>query len=113
MNKLELIIKALSEKQAQDIVAMDMEQVSPMFDTFVICSVSNIRLMQAIIDHVEEKLEEHGIFAKNIEGKKDSHWILLDYGDIVIHVFEEEERNKYLLEKLWSDVPHIDIASYL
>jgi iojap-like ribosome-associated protein len=113
MNKLELIIKNLNDKQAKDIIALNMEEVSPLFDVFVICSASNVRLMQAMKDHVEDQLEENGFFVKKVEGKKESTWTLMDYGDIIVHIFDEEERGKYLIEKLWGDVPRIDISNLL
>lgn len=113
MSKFELIMKALVDKQAEDIVVMDMEEVSPLFDMFVICSVSNVRLMQALKDNVEDAMEKHGYYVKAIEGNKESNWLLMDYSDIIIHIFDKEERNKYTLEKLWSDVPRIDISSYI
>lgn len=113
MNKLEVIVKALDEKLAKDIMAIDMTQASPIFDTFVVCTANNERLMQAIRDNVEEKCEENGFFVKKIEGIRESKWLLMDYGDIVVHIFESEERNAYNLEKLWSDMPRIDIEGYL
>lgn len=113
MNKIEIIVKALDEKLAENIVALDMTMASPIFDTFILCTASNERLMQAIRDNVEEKLEEQGVFVKKIEGLRNSKWLLMDYGDIIVHIFEGEERNSYNLEKLWSDMPHIDIEGYL
>lgn len=113
VNKVEIIVKALDEKHAKDIKAIDMKMASPLFDTFILCTASNERLMQAIRDNVEEKCEENGMFVKKIEGLRDSKWLLMDYGDIVVHIFEGEERDSYNLEKLWSDMPRIDIKGYL
>lgn len=113
MNKVEIIVKALDEKMAENIVALDMTMASPIFDTFILCTASNERLMQAIRDNVEDKLEEQGISVKKIEGLRNSKWLLMDYGDIIVHIFEGEERNSYNLEKLWSDMPRIDIEGYL
>lgn len=113
MNKLEIIVKALDEKIADDIVAIDMQLASPIFDTFVLCTASNERLLQAIRDNVEERMEEQGVFVKKIEGLRNSKWILMDYGDIVVHIFDASERESYNLEKLWGDMPVIDIAGYL
>lgn len=113
MNKVEIMVKALGEKMAENIVALDMTMASPIFDTFILCTASNERLMQAIRDNVEEKCEEQGIFVKKIEGLRNSKWLLMDYGDIIVHIFEGEERNSYNLEKLWSDMPRIDIEEYL
>ena len=80
MNKVEIIVKALDEKMAENIVALDMEMASPIFDTFILCTASNERLMQAIRDNVEEKLEEQGVFVKKIEGLRNRKWLLMDYG---------------------------------
>lgn len=113
MNTLELIIKALDKNFATDIVAIDMELVSPLFSTFVICSASNPRLMNAIKENVDDELAKHDIFARSIEGNKESTWILMDYHDIVIHIFNPDERKNYNLEKLWGDQHQIDISAYL
>lgn len=113
MNKLEIIVKALDDKLARDIVAIDMQLASPIFDTFVICSADNDRLMNALRDSVEDHMEENGYTVKSIEGRRNSKWLLMDYGDIVVHIFNQEERDSYNLEKLWSDMPRIDISGYL
>lgn len=113
MNKLEIIVKALDDKLGKDIVAMDMQMASPIFDTFVICSVTNERLMHALRDSVEENMAKNGFVVKKIEGRRNSKWLLMDYGDIIVHVFDEDERNSYNLEKLWSDMPRIDVSGYL
>jgi len=113
MNKVEIIVQAMDEKLAENIIAMDMQMASPIFDTFVVCTASNDKLMQAIRDNIEEKCEEQGLHVKKIEGLRGSKWILMDYGDIVVHIFESAERNAYNLEKLWSDMPRINIEGYL
>ncbi|MFV0396291.1 MAG: ribosome silencing factor [Coprobacillaceae bacterium] len=113
MNKVEIIVKAMDEKLGDNIVAIDMQMASPIFDTFIVCTASNERLMQAVRDNIEEKCEEQEIFVKKIEGSKASKWLLMDYGDVVVHIFETEERNAYNLEKLWSDMPRLDIKEYL
>ena len=104
MNKLEVIIKALDDKLAEDIVVIDMQLASPIFDTFVICSASNERLMNALRDSVEDSCHENGYEVKKIEGLRN---------DIVVHIFDADERNSYNLEKLWSDMPRIDVSKYL
>lgn len=113
MDKLEIIVKALDEKLGYDIVAIDMQQASPLFDAFVICSAKNERQLQAIKDEVEDKMNENGVDVKRIEGHKDSKWILMDYNDVVIHIFVADERVKYNLEKLWSDMPKINIEGMI
>lgn len=113
MDRLELFIKVLDDKFAKDIVAIDMKLASPMFDTFIICTAENARLMNAIKNNVQDELELNDIFAKHTEGAKDSQWILMDYGDIVIHIFSPDERHNYQLEKLWGDQHRIDISEFL
>lgn len=113
MNKLEIIVKALDDKLAKDIVALDMHMASPIYDTFVICSASNERLMNALKDSVEDTMGSHDFEVKKIEGRRNSKWLLMNYGDIIVHIFDEEERESYNLEKLWSDMPRIDVTGYL
>lgn len=113
MDKLEVIVRSLNNHFAKDIVAIDMKLVSPLFDTFVICSAENARLMNAIQDHVIDEMAKNSFEPKHVEGAKDSQWILLDYGDIIIHIFSPEERYHYHLEKLWGDQHRIDISAYL
>ena len=113
MDKIEIIVKALSDKLGKNIVAIDMQQVSPIFDTFILCTGTNERLMQALRDSVEEQMDKAGYEVKHIEGLRDSKWILMDYGDVVVHIFEEEERGAYNLEKLWGDLPRIQVEQYL
>ena len=113
MEKLECIVRAMNDKLATNIVAIDMRETSPLFDYFVLCTGSNQRLLNAIKDNVEEQCELNGYEVKAIEGLRDSQWILMDLGDIVVHIFEGEARDTYNLEKLWGDMPRVDISEYL
>ena len=113
MNKLKTIVKVLDEKLANDITVIDMSIDSPICDYFVIASASNERLLLALKDHIEEACDKEGYFVKNIEGRKNSKWILMDYGDISVHLFDTEERKNYGIEKLWSDKPVISIEDIL
>ena len=113
MDKLEIIVKALDDKLAKDIVVIDMQLASPVFDTFVVCSADNERLMNALKDSVEDSMAENGYEVRSIEGRRNSKWLLMDYGDIIVHIFDQDERDSYNLEKLWSDMPRIDISGYL
>ena len=110
MEKLECIVRAMNDKLATNIVAIDMRETSPLFDYFVLCTGSNQRLLNAIKDNVEEQCELNGYEVKAIEGLRDSQWILMDLGDIVVHIFEGEARDNYNLEKLWGDMPRVDIC---
>lgn len=82
-----------------------MEGLSPVTDFYVICSAGNSTLVKAIADNIEDKLAEAGVYPTHKEGYADARWVLLDYGDVVAHVFLEEERDFYNLEQLWADAP--------
>lgn len=99
------IAAAANDKKATDILLLNMEGLSPVTDYYVICSASNSTLVKTIADNIEDKLGEDGVFPTHKEGYADARWILLDYGDVVAHIFLEEERNFYNLEQLWADAP--------
>ena len=119
MNKLKTIVKVLDEKLANDITVIDMSIDSPICDYFVIASASNERLLLALKDHIEEacdkedSMAENGYEVRSIEGRRNSKWLLMDYGDIIVHLFDTEERKNYGIEKLWSDKPVISIEDIL
>lgn len=110
---LETIVKAADDKRAEDIVALDMEGVSLLADYFVIMNGNSERQVQAIVDGVEDAVEAFGGIHPRIEGKKGSRWMLMDFNDIVVHVFVPEEREFYNLEKLWSDAPLVDVQQWV
>lgn len=99
------IAAAANDKKAKDILLLNMEGLSPVTDFYVICSAGNSTLVKAIADNIEDKLAEAGVHPTNKEGYADARWVLLDYGDVVAHVFLEEERDFYNLEQLWADAP--------
>ena len=113
MTKLECVVKAMDDKLATHIVAIDIQEASPIFDTFVLCTASNERLMQAIMQNIKDECEKNNFEIKSIEGLRNSKWLLIDLGDIVCHIFEAEERESYNLEKLWGDMPHINVEGML
>ena len=96
---LKVIIDALQDKKAEDIRVIDISNVSVIADYFVIASGTNSNQVQAIVDNVEEQLGRAGFEAKQIEGNRNSSWILMDYGDVIVHVFDEENRLFYDLER--------------
>jgi ribosome-associated protein len=109
---VELVItaaQAASDKLANDIVAIDVSEQLVITDAFVLCSASNDRQVRAIVDEIEEKLREHEAKPVRREGERDGRWVLLDYGDVVIHVQHDEERVYYSLERLWRDCPVIPL----
>ena len=99
------IAAAANDKKAKDILLLNMDGLSPVTDFYVICSAGNSTLVKAIADNIEDKLAEAGVHPTHKEGYADARWVLLDYGDVVAHVFLEEERDFYNLEQLWSDAP--------
>lgn len=99
------IAAAACDKKAKDILLLNMENISPVTDYFIIASAGNNILVKAIADNIEDKLAEAGIFVTHKEGYAEGRWILLDYGNCVAHIIIEEEREFYNLEQLWADAP--------
>ncbi|GKT02525.1 ribosomal silencing factor RsfS [Furfurilactobacillus sp. OKN36] len=110
---LEIAVKAGDAKRAEDIEALDVQEVSLMADYFVMMNGGSKRQVQAIVTAVEDAEEEAGVTVRRIEGKAEGTWVLLDFGDIIVHVFQEEQRHFYNLEKLWSDAPLVDLNDWL
>jgi len=100
---------AADDKQASDPVALDVSGAMPFSDAFLIVSGRNERQVSAIADAIEERLLEHGSKRLRREGAGEGRWVLLDFGDLIVHVFHEEERLYYSLERLWSDCPVIPL----
>lgn len=97
------------ERKAEDLVILDMRKVANFCDYFIICSASSPRRAAAIADLIEERFFEKGLRLKSSEGKREGMWILLDYGDVIIHVFFESVRTYYSLERLWADAKHVHV----
>ncbi len=100
---------AIEDKLGQDTVIINIGKVSSLCDYFIITTASSQRQVKAIADNVEDELEKLGLEPRGKEGQGTQTWVLLDYGDIMVHVFNEENRGFYNLEKLWKDAPYIDI----
>ena len=100
---VKLVYAALEEKQGKDISIMDIGGVSVIADYFVIATADNIRQVDALCDEVEDKMAQHGYELRRREGVTNSGWILLDYNDIIVHIFDKEQRLFYDLERIWSD----------
>ncbi len=106
MNSKEMVktaVKALDDKKANDIRIIDIKDISSMGDFLVVCDGSNRNQVQAMCDNVEEFMHKEGYKLKNREGYANGGWILLDYYDIIVHIFAEEERSFYDLEHIWRD----------
>lgn len=108
-----LACKALDDKKGQDIKVIDIHEVSVIADYFIIASGTNQNQVQAMVDNVEEELGRAGYEVKQIEGTKNSSWVLMDYGDLIVHVFDEENRLFYDLERIWRDGKVLDMDEFL
>ena len=110
---LELVVRTADDRQAKDIIPIDMRGISVLTDYNVISHASNKRLINAIADSIVEAATKAGIEVKSIEGKQNGDWVLIDLGDVIFHVFDEEERSHYRLESLWTEVPTVDITDWV
>lgn len=105
-----LACNALEDKKAVDIKVIDIEKVSILADYFIIASGTNRNQVQAMADNAEEILGRAGYEPRQIEGYQNANWILMDYGDLVIHIFDEENRLFYDLERIWRDGQSLSIT---
>jgi ribosome-associated protein len=96
------IVNILEDKKAEDIVLMDIQEVTTITDYFVICSGTSNRMLDALANAVREKMREEHSIKGRIEGLPQNGWVLADYGDVVVHIFSEDQREYYQLEELWS-----------
>lgn len=110
---LEIAVKAAEAKRGEDIVALDMQKVSLITDYFMIVDAASNRQVQAIADSIEEAVEEAGIEIKRIEGYSAARWVLIDLGDVMVHVFQKDDRSYYNLEKLWVEAPMVDVSDWV
>ena len=111
--KVELIVNCYDDKKAHDIVAMEVGELTSVADYFVIGSAPSSTQVKAIADEIEEKMEKAGFRAVHREGYNSAMWILLDYSDIVCHIFNDETRKFYDIERLWSDAKKLDIEKLI
>ena len=108
-----LACEALEDKKASDIKVIDIEQITTLADYFIIASGSNANQVQAMTDNVEEVLGKAGYEPRQIEGYRSANWILMDYGDIIVHVFCREDRLFYDLERIWRDGKVVEREAFL
>ena len=108
---IETVIKALDSKRAEDIRLIGIKDLTIVADYFVIANGTSSTQTKALADEVEFQLKQKGIEPTRTEGYQGANWIVLDYGDIVVHVFYKETRDFYNLERLWQDAKHIDVAA--
>ena len=100
-------VSAADDRKAVDLKVLHLQKVSDFTDYFMICSGTSERQVQAIADAVQERLREERVRPLHVEGFNRAQWVLLDYGDFVVHVFQEEPRRFYSLERLWGDAPDV------
>ena len=98
-----IIYQALSDKKGEDIRVINISNISTVSDYFIITHGNTDSQVNALVENVEEKMDQAGFSLKQREGKQHSSWVLLDYGDVVLHVFDKENRGFYALEKIWND----------
>lgn len=103
-----LTAQVMLDKKAQDVVLFEISKVVPYADYFLICSGRSVVHVKAIVNAIEKHLKEKGFRPLHVEGYTEARWILLDYDELIIHVFLEEARQFYNLERLWGDVPRVD-----
>ena len=113
MNELKTIINAIKDKLGENIVILDIKKVSTISEYFIIASADNERKVFAIAKNVEDEMKNISYFAYSKEGYDTQKWIVLDYGECIVHIFKNEERAFYDLERLWKDAPYIDIDTIL
>ncbi len=105
--RLRDVVAAADDRKATDLKVLRLEDVSDFTDFFMVCSGRTSRQVSAIAEGIRRALRERGIHPIHIEGERSARWVLLDYGDLVIHVFDPETRGYYGLERLWADAPDV------
>jgi ribosome-associated protein len=108
--KAALTCRVAADRKALDVVVLDMRDASAITDYFLICSGGSERQVQAIADAIDEQLSRSGIASLGVEGYREGRWILMDYGDVIVHVFSQDTRDFYDLERLWAHAPKIDVG---
>lgn len=107
---LEKVVKVLDEKSATEINVINVGSVSAIADYFIIATGNNPRHMHALVDYTEDAFAQVSMHAIRKEGFKSEDWVLLDYGDIMVHIFSQETRNRYKLDKIWADAKNVELS---
>ncbi|BDR56228.1 ribosome silencing factor [Xylocopilactobacillus apis] len=110
---VEDLTKKSDQKQANNITVLDIQGISVIADYFMIMDVRNTRMMDALVKDLTEEAEKDGYPVKRIEGKEVSEWVLLDFGDVVVHIFTPEKREFYNLDRLWIEANKVDVNQWL
>ena len=107
--KVALIVEAAQERKADDIMGLDVRQISSFADTFIIATGTSDRHVRSITDSIGAALKAHGDPPMGVEGHDEGRWVLIDCGDTIVHIFQQEIRDHYDLERLWSDAPALEL----
>jgi len=107
--KVALIVEAARDRKADDVVGLDVRKVSSFADTFIIATGTSDRHVRSVTDSIESALKAHGDPPMGIEGHQEGRWVLIDCGDTIVHIFQQEIRDHYDLERLWSDAPVLEL----
>lgn len=116
MTSIELVkfaAKLLDSKKATDIVALDIRGVTSLGDYFVVASGSSTTQVKSLAEELEDKLSKQGMEPKRVEGERSAMWVLMDYSDVIIHIFNHETRDFYCLERLWADAPKLELSDLI
>ena len=108
---VEKAVRILDAKKAEDIVVLDIRELTSIGDFFIIASGNNTTLVKTLAEELEEKFSQEGIKPRRVEGTSSSMWILMDYADVVVHLFYNETRDFYCLERLWADAPKLQLTT--
>ncbi len=110
LGSVEAAVRAANDKKAHDVVVLDVSELLVITDHFVICSGSSERQVRTIADEIVKELKEMGRAPLRREGEREAGWVLIDYGEFVVHVFLDEIRGYYDLERLWKDAPRVELV---
>ena len=109
--KVTLIVEAAQERKVNDVVGLDVREISSLADTFIIATGTSDRHVRAVADSIEAALKAHGEPPMGIEGYAEGRWVLIDCDDTIVHIFQQEIRDHYDLERLWSDAPALKLEA--
>ena len=113
MDMVQTIYDALEDKKGENVCIIDISKVSVLADYFIIADGTSDSQVSALVDNVSEKMHQAGFQQKQCEGQRGGSWVLMDYGDVIVHVFDRESREFYNLERIWNDGKRIDRLSEL
>jgi ribosome-associated protein len=105
-----LCVNASLKRKAKDLIILNVKELSSFADYFIICSGTSDRQVQAIAESIQENLKENGILPLGVEGERIGKWVLMDYEDIIVHIFYEPIREFYDIERLWADAPRMEVG---